>query len=502
MSTPRRTLLAQAQSTGPRLSSAVPDDYAPEYGALEPLFGGFTGPPIVVSNNPESLSRHGLLCGTEPMTPKKGGMYARTLVTSGSTALTRASFYMHHIVKGNLDSTRFMLLAKPHGDHASVGLNAWGAAVTLGSQWNMGQTPSFRVQQAVITGSLWQRNERALLINHRGVQATKTTPFPIFSLPANQAFSADARVHLVSTSETPFQLRAVAAPGGMDATEAWAFADEQYAYGNIQCPCCRGETVRNKKKMLPEDGVFGGYGWGTPAGVYAHDRWTGETRVTVQQASSVRGWKFLAAPTNRYTEPQGARTVRTENGRVRLLGSPFGTCAPGSSAAVGTGENQRPSAIAFYEKSPNVDPNSRHSENAYPCEMRDSDPFSTSCYGGEFELSFHVENKAASCVSVRLIFASYIGGRHPSKAGVGADKRGWDGMMSVSLKDPSASEWSLAGGQHTYVLTRGGQLVQQLVAFRLEPNAGKSIKVRTFVPGLIILPHGFILKTEPCARNS
>lgn len=61
----------------------------------------------------------------------------------------------------------------------------------------------------------------------------------------------------------------------MDATEAWAFADEQYAYGNIQCPCCRGETVRNKKKMLPEDGVFGGYGWGTPAGVYAHDWWTG-----------------------------------------------------------------------------------------------------------------------------------------------------------------------------------------------------------------------------------
>jgi len=502
MSTPRRTLLAQAQTTGPRLSSAVPDDFAPEYAALAPLFGGFSGPPIVLSNNPESLSRHGLLCGTEPMTPKKGGMYSRTLVVSGSTALTAASFYMHHIVKGNLNATQFLLLVKPHGNEERVEFNAWGAAVTLGNQWSMGQTPSFRAQQAVVTGALWQRNAQSLMINHRGAAATRTSPYAIFSLPANQGFSADARVHIVSTNQKPFQLRAVAAPGGSDSDQAWAFADQQYAYGNIQCPCCRGEIVKDKKKMLPEDGVFGGYGWGTPAGVYAHDRWTGETSVTLEQASSSQGWKFLAAPSNRYAEPGTPRNVRRENGRVRLLGTPFGTCAPGSSDAVGTGTNQRPAAIAFYEKSPNVDPNSRHSENAYPCEMRDSDPFSTSCYGGELELVWHLSNKAPSCVSVRLVFASYIGGRHPRNAAVGADKRGWDGMMSVSLKDPSSAEWVLADRKHTYVLTRGGQLVQQLVAFRLEKDAAKDIKVRTFVPGLIILPHGFILKTEPCARNA
>jgi hypothetical protein len=494
-------MTTQSQSTGQRLSSPVSHDLAPEYDALDPLFGGFAGPPIVISNNPESLSRQGLLCATEPMTPSQGGTYSRTLVVKGSTALTKASFYMHHIVKGTLGATQFVLLAKPHGNHPSVKINAWGAAVTLGSTWAMGQTPSFRVQQAVATGRLWQRNERAVMVNLRGAEAKANAPLAIFSLPANQAFSADARVHIVSEDDVPFQLRCVAAPGGSDAAEAWAFSSRQYAYGNIQCPCCRGVISRNGQEMRPEQGVFGGYGWGTPCGVYENDRWVGGLTVDITAASSTRGWKFLAAPTNRYTEPSGQRTVRRENGRVVVTGAPFGTCAPGSSEPAGTGANQRPAAIAFYEKSPNVDPNSRHSENPYPCEGRDSDPFSTSCYGGEFELDWRVRNSAPSCISVRLLFASYVSGKHPTKSNVGADKRAWDGMMSVSLKDPTSTEWTLANGQHTYVLTRGGELVHQLISFRLEKGQSKDIKVRTFVPGLIVLPHGFILKTEPCARN-
>lgn len=497
---------SQAQTTGSRLSASVSHAWAPEFDKLDPLFGGFAGPPIVISNNPESLSRHGLLVGTEPMTPTTGGTYSRTLVVNGSTALTRASFYMHHIVKGSLGATNFHLLIKPHGTEKRVEFNAWGAAVTIHNHWVMGETPSFRAQQACVTGRLWQQNDRAILVNHRGAAATDTEPFAIFNLPSGQAYSADARVHIVSANEKPFQLRVVATGGNATPATAWAFGGQQYAYGNIQCPCCRG--VRTKKvgertvEQHPEDGVFGGYGWGTPAGVYAYDRWEGTKEVEIREASSVQGWKFLAAPANEYTEPATGRNTRRENGKVRVLGPEFGKCAPPAWAgAPGTGSNQRPAAVAFYEKSPNVDPNSRHSENPYPCEMRDSDPFSTSCYGGEFLLEWRVKNSATSCVAVRLLFASYIGGRHPSRANVGTDKRGWDGMMSVWLKEPTATEWTLTNGQHTYVLTRGGDLVHELVAFRLEPGKTKDIKVRTIVPGLIVLPHGFIIKTEPCTRN-
>ncbi|MEZ4294791.1 MAG: hypothetical protein R3B70_07420 [Polyangiaceae bacterium] len=491
-------------TTGHRESGRVPYDLAPQYDSLEPLFGGFTGPPIVVSNNPESLSRTGLLCGTEPVTPTEQGVYSRILVTNGSTALTEASFYMHHIVKGTLQATNFHLLVKPHGDHARVDFKVSGAAVTIGSQWAMGQTPSFRVQEACTTGSIWRASNTALLFRDTPGSATATEPAAIFNLAANQGYSADARVHITSTNGASFQLRCVATGGNATPEAAWGLGDRRYAYGNIQCPCCRGTIVKNGKAMLPEDGVFGGYGWGTPAGVYTNAKWFGEKDVTFTSQTSSVGWKFLAAPANRYTEPAEPRqTTRDQAGKVHLSGPPFGTCAPGASTPVGTGNNQRPAAIAFYERSPNVSVDSRHSENPYPCEGRDSDPYSTSCYGGEFELIWHIRNSSPGCVAVKLLFASYIGGRHPSQATATADKRGWDGMMSVYLKDTNATQWTLADSKHTYVLTRGGgDLVHQLIAFRLEKDATKDLRIRTFVPGLIVLPHGFILRTDPCVRNS
>ncbi|MEM1034606.1 MAG: hypothetical protein AAGN82_29980, partial [Myxococcota bacterium] len=136
--------LVTAQASEMHLAQATPLRSFPEYPQLEPLFGGFNRTPIMVSNNPESLSRLGLLCASEPVRPSRPGLYARTLVGT-PPSLTRFSFYMHHIVKGDLRDVRFMLLIMSARAGVEAEFNAYGAAVSLGSSWNIGETPSFRV---------------------------------------------------------------------------------------------------------------------------------------------------------------------------------------------------------------------------------------------------------------------------------------------------------------------------------------------------------------------
>lgn len=478
------------------LAQATPLRSFPEYPQLEPLFGGFNRTPIMVSNNPESLSRLGLLCASEPVRPSRAGLYARTLVGT-PPSLTRFSFYMHHIVKGDLRDVRFMLLIMSARAGVEAEFNAYGAAVSLGSSWNIGETPSFRVEQACLTGRLWREGAREQFIKIAGWRVGSDAPIAVFNLHAGQGFSADARVHIASTNGVPLRARVVAAPGSADAAEAWAFAEQQYAYGNIQCPCCRGANVR---------GTRGGNGWGTPCGIYQSDKWSGITVTSVSVPRTIRGWKFLAAPGNTYDEPSAPRNVDASG---NLAGPPFGRCRPSSNLPVG-GDNQRPAAIAYYASSPNVDPNARHSQNGFPCEGRDSDAFSTSCYGGEFDLSWRVRNDTGGCVHVRLTFASYPGTNPPWKPW-SATTRAWDGMMAFYLKDPIRSigqdaetleGWRLYNGQYTHVINKPGSLAFELGGFRLQVGETKDMRLRLMVPGLVVAPHGFVLHTQPCQRNA
>ena len=86
--------------------------HAQTWSQLNALPGTMEGMPLVNSNNPESVSREGLLLASEPMVSADAGKVTRTLSTGtlatvcSSGGMREFAFYMHH------------LLAAPSGDDA------------------------------------------------------------------------------------------------------------------------------------------------------------------------------------------------------------------------------------------------------------------------------------------------------------------------------------------------------------------------------------------------
>lgn len=507
-----RVLLAQA--TGTNLPNGALAQEMPARDTLVSLFGGFTGHPIMVSNNPEAVTRHGLLCANRAVTPSNLGNYARAL-SQDFVPLTEFSFYMHHIV--NTGPSRVWLLVRAaRPEDGPVTVSAWGAALAI-DNWDPGRTPSFRVARTCLDHGRQERYEGVAAgssegkVDIRGWKLTAENPtIAIFRLDASQG-SADARVHVVA--DKALEVRAILAPADMAHDQAWSLSNETYAYGNIQCPCCRtdpGAHGANQGRAHPWD-RFGNepQGWGTPCGIYQHDLWRGEQDVAIDQARFNRGYKFLFAPGNIYEPPEAPRSTQVVDGRTVLAGEPFGTCRPSSALAPG-GDNMRPAAIAHYARAIQANwstINSIHSGNHYPAERRDSDPFSTCFYGGEVDLVWNLTNTSGQCVTAKLTFASYAGQVRPIRPHVGST-RAWDGTVEVALRDGDGP-WRLANGEpvHVQLLSERAAKdagkpvqapVQGLIATHLEPEERKSFRARLFVPGLVVLPHGFVVHTAPC----
>lgn len=448
------------QAAGTTIAATAPPSQVPEWAQLAPMFGGMSGSPIIVSNNPESVGRPGLLFGTEDLHIKDGGTFQRKLSSTNFQegcppgTLREFTFYMHHM---NIMHARggFYLFVTPVGAAAKV--NAWGAAVSQRDTGSLDpqHSPSFRVSEALIKGTVavGGGSGGSGMINLSNHVVPQDKPFAIFHLQADADTgnkSCDARIKI--RSDTPLKVKVVASTVN-DEAAAYALATQQYAHGNVTCPCCRSDS-----------------GWGVPTGVYSHDTWEGAISLALDRVGMVQGWRFDTAPGN------------------HLVGH---ECVPTSSAAPGTGNNQRAAALGYYNwnNTPRFIGNGRNvvSNN------RDSDPFSTASYGGEYKLEWVLKNTSSACLNFKLTFVSYPGTNHPSKAKPTAT-RFWDGVFSVQ-KDQEAKT-------PVNVFTKVGAMSKQLISANIQPGDTMKISIRTFVPGLISIPAAIILTSETCQRTA
>jgi hypothetical protein len=461
------------QATGTRIAEAAPPATLPEYAKLEPLFGGLEGSPIVISNNPESVNREGLLFATEDLKIADAGKFQRKL--SGHDfqegcppgSMREFAFYMHHLNYMG-DDARFYLFVEPAGAE-DVKFNAWGPIVSQMDTGSLdpGKSPSYRVSQGLLRDRLSVDGGRggSRIVFHENATVKKGEFFPVFMLRSEtRNKSVDARLKIKVLEGGSLKVRVVAAAGGKEAAAAYALSKQQFAFGNIQCPCCRADGA-----------------WGTPTGVYEFERWAGTFEAIIRQAVTVRGWRFAAATGNALTKDASGKPV----------------CRCPNQSPAGTGDNQRARGIGHYSWN-NVstfqreDPKTKQ-KVTISSGNRDSDAYSTAHYGGEYLLTWNVKNNSGACVNVKLSFASYPGTNHPSKVKSTAT-RFWDGDFSIKVGGaPEAVE---------RVFTKAGQMTKVLTTFSLQPGKTEKITLRSFVPGLISIPGAVILTTEPCKHQS
>jgi hypothetical protein len=451
----------------------------PAYTSLQPLPGTMEGSPIMVSNNPESVSREGLLLGTDAMVPTVAGTVNRSL-TQGTLdgacpagSMREFAFYMHHLIAAPSGSDqqvdRIFLLIEPAGSSATF--NAYGSAISqrdiLGdpaTTLDPGKSPSYSVSLAALTGTLpsWVNarsdNFGSRFINVSGRAISQ--PFPLFVLRGTRGASLDARIKIRATSGC-LRARVVAASANnFSETLANALSKRQYAWGNVA-------------STFNPDGsqnVFGGapctdlqsIGWGRPAGIYRSERWAGSTSVSITSATSSRGWQFLSAPPNQ------------QSGTSCLMNPQ--TPTPSSAS-------QRTAALRYYS-----------ANNSGQSEGRDSDPWSTANYGAEYLLNFAATNRSGVCVTARLQIAAYPGQQACSAAA--AKTRHYDGAFKVrtnGVQQPIA---------RAFVRCPVGPSASTIASKVLRPNETVDWNVQGLIPGLISAPAGIVLDTAPAAAAS
>jgi hypothetical protein len=437
------------------------------------------GSPIVVSNNPESVSREGLLLGTDPMTPIVAGTVNRALTTGTldgacpSGSMREFAFYMHHLLAAPSGSDqqvdRIFLLIEPAGSSATF--NAYGSAISqrdvLGdtaTTLDPGKSPSYSVSLASLTGSLpsWinalSDNFGSRFINVSG--RTISQPFPLFMLRGTRGASLDARIKIRATSGC-LRVRVVAASANnFSESLANTLSKRQYAWGNVP-------------STFNPDGsqnVFGGapctdlnsIGWGRPAGIYRFERWAGSTSASITSATSSRGWQFLSAPPN------------------QQVGS---SCVMNPQTPTPSSASQRAPALRYYS-----------ANNSGQSEGRDSDPWSTANYGAEYLLNFAATNRSGVCVTARLQIAAYPG--QQACSGAVAKSRHYDGAFRIrenGVQKPIA---------RAFVRCPAGPTASTIASKVLRPNETVDWNVQGFIPGLISAPAGVILDSTPAAAAS
>lgn len=193
--------------------------HAQAWSQLNALPGTMEGLRLVNSNNPESVSREGLLLASEPMVSADPGKVSRTLSTGtldtvcSSGGMRELAFYMHHLLAapsgGDAQVERVYVLIEPAG--ASAIFNAYGAAISqrditvpVGqTTLDPGRSPSYSVSLASLTGTLpsWVTSSAngSTFINVNGQAITGT--YALASLRATQGVSVDARIKVRATSK-------------------------------------------------------------------------------------------------------------------------------------------------------------------------------------------------------------------------------------------------------------------------------------------------------------
>lgn len=447
----------------------------PAYTSLRALPGTMEGKPLVISNNPESVSREGLLLGSDPMNPTVAGTVRRDLTTGvldsacPSGSLREFAFYMHHLLARPSGSDRQVervyVLLEPAG--ASATFNAWGAAISqadyIGNQGSLdpGQSPSYSVSLASLTGSLpsWfsaaSNNNGSRFVNLQN--QTINGVFALVNLRGNPGNSLDARIKVRATSGC-LRVRVVAASAANGSVAlANTLSRTQYAWGNIPttattvggAPCTDANSI----------------GWGRPAGFYQFERWAGTAaNVDITQATSTTGWKYLAAPPN------------------QQIGS---SCVMNPTTATPSSDSQRSNAIRYY-----------HTNTSGASEGRDSDPWSTANYGAEYALGFSATNRTGQCITARLQITNYPGGGLCSTAG-GTTTRHYDGAFVVTqngVQQPLQRAFVKCS-----VTSTPRKPTATIASKVLRPLERVDWSIRTFVPGLISAPAGILLDSEPAA---
>jgi Protein of unknown function (DUF3370) len=479
--------------------------HAQTYSQLNPLPGTMEGMPLVNSNNPESVSREGLLLASEPMVSADPGKISRTLSTGtldtvcSSGGMREFAFYMHHLLAApsgtDAQVDRVYLLIEPAG--ASATFNAYGAAISQRditvpagqSTLDPGKSPSYSVSLASLTGTLpsWVTSSAngSAFINISGQAITGV--FPLAVLRGTQGASLDARIKIRATSGC-VKVRVVAASAN---NNTLALADNLgkrlYAWGNVASTynasgqqLVFGGAPCSSRQPQNANGSYNWIGWGRSAGVYRYERWAGTNNVSLTGTSQNFGFKFLAAPSNLIN------TTSTSTA------TPTGACNPTTADPSPSSNAQRSPALRSY---------TTNTSNATG--GRDSDPWTTANYGAEYLMTHRVSNNSGACITARLQITMYPAQQQCATYSAGAATRHWDGAFKVTQNGvllPIVRNYVKCNdspGSTNPNIPATRVPVSTIASKVMTPGEQVTWLVQGFVPGLISAPGAFLVNSAP-----
>lgn len=491
---------------------------AQTYSQLSPLPGSMQGAPILVSNNPESVNRAGLLLGMDAMNSVDPGKVTRRL--TGATTLDSGcatggmrefSFYMHHILGDPVGTDarvdRIFLILEPVGSSATY--TAYGAAISqrdilepAAYTLDPGRSPSYSVARVLVTGAMpsWVGSANgSQIINHpTSAPRTITGPTEVFQLRGGstpKGASLDARITFRASSGC-LRARLVAAPSTITtATAANDLGKSLYAWGNVPTTYnadgttnVLGGTPCTSRQSQNTDGTYNWTGWGRPAGIYQFNKWNGTVPVTFTAVGQTFGYRYLAAPANLLRAPSTSPVTM-----------PSGVCDPPAGApASPSGDAQRPLALRYYSSNTSLYAAGRPAD-------RDSDKFSTANYGAEYNVTYNVTNNSASCMRVQLVFTAYPGGQNCASYTGGAATRHYDGDFKITTAGVTGSSVVQAyikcnTSTTTTPFIPAGRITEKVLAERVlgttTANRTVSWSVQNFIPGLISIPAGMLVRSS------
>lgn len=477
---------------------------AQTWSQLNALPGGMQGAPIINSNNPESVSREGLLFATEPMTSAVSGRVSRSLTTGTldsacpAGSLREFAFYMHHLLaapnSGDAQVERVYVILEPAG--ASATFNAFGAAISQRditvpagqTTLDPGRSPSYSVSLASLTGTLpsWVTSTAngSQFINLNG--QTITGAFALANLRGTQGASLDARIKVRATSGC-LKVRVV---GASAANGSLALANtlgkQVYAWGNVGSTYNSsgvqqvfGGAPCSSRQSQNSDGTYNWTGWGRSAGVYQYERWAGTNTVSLTSTSQNFGYKFLAAPSN---------LLRSTN----FTATPTGACNPTTGDISPSSNAQRAPALRYY-----------NNNTSGVTGGRDSDPWTTANYGAEYLMTHNVTNNSGACITARLQITMYPSQQQCASYTGTAITRHWDGAFKVTqngVVQPIVRNYVKCNentGSTNPNIPAARVPVSTIASKVMRPGETVSWLVQGFVPGLISAPGAFLVNSAP-----
>jgi hypothetical protein len=477
---------------------------AQTWSQLNPLPGTMEGMPLINSNNPESVSREGLLLATDPMISTDAARVTRSLTTGTLDAscpagsLKEFAFYMHHLLAApsgtDAQVERVFVILEPASGSATF--NAYGAAISQrditvpAGQGTLdpGRSPSYSVSLASLTGTLpsWVTSTTygSQFINLSG--QTITGAFALANLRGTQSASLDARIKVRATSGC-LKVRVVGA-SATNGTLAAAntLGKNVYAWGNVASTyntsgqqLVFGGAPCSSRQPQSANGSYNWIGWGRSAGIYRFERWAGTNTVSLTATNQNTGYRFLAAPSN---------LINTTNTSTT---TPSGTCNPTTADPSPSSNAQRSPALRYYS-----------SNTAGVTGGRDSDPWTTANYGAEYLLTHNLTNNSGACITARLQITMYPG-QQQCATYTGSATRHWDGAFKIvqnGVLQPIVRNYVKCNDSpgSTNPNIPATRVTASTIASKvMTPGETVSWQVQGFVPGLISAPGAFLVNSAP-----